>query len=195
MQKNSSQTTHQEQSDRIPGSVAFYFYSMLAFSFALPVIVALGVIFVRIPVQVMLWIAVLLFLGGVAIVYVKIFRQMRELQNFVEHLNEIETDTEINFLGGLFRIRIEQTSKKALPPPAKNNGGYVKRAEVAAVFSNPWPESILQSSRGNGRSNGDSSPCKPNNSNGKNDSENETLEKSARHENVILLGHSKEVSD
>lgn len=195
MQNNSRQTTHQEQNDSLPGRVAFYFYSMLAFSFVLPVIVALGVIFVRIPVQVMLGVAVLLFLGGVVFTYVKIFRQMRELQRVVEHLNEIETDTEINFLGGLFHIRIEPTSRKALPPPAKDNEGYEKRAEAPTVFSNQWPDSISQPSRGNGRSNGNSNPCEPNNSNGKNYSEDKTLEKSARYEDVILLGDPKELPD
>jgi len=119
MQKNSERTTHQVQDEQPSNNIALYFYSIIFFSFVLPVVIAVCVIFVRIPVQIILWIAGLLLLAGVAYAYLKISHQSRALQQVVAHLNDMETDTEINLLGGLVHIMIEHNPRKALPPPIK----------------------------------------------------------------------------
>ncbi|MGA7875067.1 MAG: hypothetical protein WCA08_05345 [Desulfoferrobacter sp.] len=152
MQKNSEQATHHEQSEQRSDNVALYFYSIILFSFVLPVVIAVCVVFVNVPVQIILWIAGLLLVGGLAYVYVKIFRQARALQQVVEHLNEMETDTEINLLGGLFRIMIEHDTRKALPPPIKVKEVGKKQAGDSAVSLTQWPDAVSEGGRDNGRS-------------------------------------------
>ena len=118
MKEKSKQTTRQDQNEQSDDNIALCFYSIIFLGFVLPVIIAGCAIFVKIPVQIILWAGGLLLLGSLAYVYIIVSRQLRALQKVVEHLNELDADTEINLPGGLVQITIEHNPRKALLLPS-----------------------------------------------------------------------------
>ncbi len=93
-----------------------YFYSIIALSVGLPVVVALCVMFMDIFVTILISTILLSVLIGLIILYRRVKRQLDEFCNVIESGQLLEGDHEISILGGLLRLKVEDT-QPLLPPP------------------------------------------------------------------------------
>lgn len=94
---------------------ALYFYSIIVFSFILPVAVAVCLVFTTLAVKIILSILFVSLLGGLWYTYRRIAAQLRKLQSSLEPLSLGEADSRISLPGELIEVKIEP-QRPALQP-------------------------------------------------------------------------------
>jgi len=102
----------------VPAGSAFYFYSVLAMNFALPLVIVAGILYMELVVGVLVALSAITALGGSVYAFRGIAAEVRAVELALGHLKSLK-DCEIDILGGIVRIRISPSHRREFQTPAR----------------------------------------------------------------------------
>lgn len=96
-----------KEEDVLSVRTALYFYSIIVFSFLLPVAVAVGLVFTILALKIILSILCLSLLGGLWFAYRRITAQLRALRASAEPQSLDQGECRVSLPGGVIEVSVE----------------------------------------------------------------------------------------
>lgn len=132
-------STVSSEEDLLSVRTALYFYSIIVFSFVLPVMVAVGLVFTIMALKIILSILSVSLLGGLWYAYRRISAQLRGLQRDIEPLSTEESAYQISLPGRVIEVNVEP--KKAQPQHVQAASAESREEKQPSTAPEPPSES------------------------------------------------------